>query len=322
MDGNTPTERPLGPPEASRRELIALIGRHAPVDGGHRTPLPCLTLFRWSNVATLDCSLTRPSLVIAVQGRKRLMLADHPFDYGEDYGLIASMQLPVMAQVTEAAPDAPYLCLVYELDLARIAELMTTMRLPAPRTIPEGRALSLCAVSAPLFDAALRLVRLLDEPMHIPVLAPLIERELLYRLLIGEQGMRLRHLTLAESQTFKISRAIDYLKRNYAQPLRIETLAGEVSMSVSSLHHHFKAVTAMSPLQYQKQLRLHEARNLLMLQVSDVTSAAYSVGYESPSQFSRDYSRMFGAPPSRDRAMLRGAMMANDPAGPVSVTRR
>ncbi len=188
----------------------------------------------------------------------------------------------------------------------RIADLMTEMRLSAPRAVPEGRALSLCAVTAPLFDTALRLIRLLDEPSHISVLAPLIERELLYRLLIGEQGMRLRHLTLAESQTCKIARAIDYLKRNYAQPLRIETLAGEVNMSVSSLHHHFKAVTAMSPLQYQKQLRLHEARNLMMLQTSDVTSAAYSVGYESPSQFSRDYSRLFGAPPSRDMAMLRG----------------
>ena len=296
-----------GPSDSSRGELISLIGRHTPADGDRQTPIPMLSLFRWSRVSTRDCTVTRPALIIAAQGTKRLILADHPFDYGQEHGLIAAMPLPVMAQVTEATPDAPYLCLVYELDLMRIADLMAEMRLPAPRTIPEGRALSLCAVTAPLFDAALRLVRLLDEPEHIPMLAPLIERELLYRLLTGELGMQLRHLTVAESQTYKISRAIDYLKRNYTQPLRIETLAGEVSMSVSSLHHHFKAVTSLSPLQYQKQLRLYEARNIMLRQLSDVTSAAYSVGYESPSQFSRDYSRLFGAPPSRDIAILRGA---------------
>ena len=307
MDGDIPHERPPGPPDSSRREMISLLGRHAPSDGEHRTQLANLTLFRWSTTEMIECLVTRPSLIIAAQGSKRLIQADYPFDYGRDDGLIIAMPLPAMAQVTQASSEAPYLCLVYELDLARIADLMTEMRLPAPRTVPEGRATSLCALTAPLFDAALRLIRTLDEPSHIPVLGPLIERELLYRLLIGEQGMRLRHLTLAESQTCKISRAIDYLKRHYAQPLRIETLAGEVNMSVSSLHHHFKAVTSMSPLQYQKQLRLHEARNLMMLQVSDVTSAAYSVGYESPSQFSRDYSRLFGAPPSRDMAMLRSA---------------
>lgn len=307
MDTELSHEGPLGPPDASRRELISRIGRHTPGDGEHRTALPNLTLFRWSTVANLECLVTRPSLIIAAQGSKRVVLSEHPFDYGQDHGLIISMQLPAMARVTEASPEKPYLCLVYELDLTRIADLMTNMRLPAPRTVPEGKAVSLCAVTAPLFDAALRLIRLLDEPAHIPMLAPLVERELLYRLLIGEQGMRLRHVTLAESQTYKISRAIDYLRRNYAQPLRIGTLAGEVNMSISSLHHHFKAATTMSPLQYQKQLRLHEARNLMMLQVSDVTSAAYSVGYESPSQFSRDYSRLFGAPPSRDMAIMRGA---------------
>jgi transcriptional regulator GlxA family with amidase domain len=167
--------------------------------------------------------------------------------------------------------------------------------------------MSLCALAAPLFDTALRLVRLLDSPADIPILAPLVERELLYRLLTGEQGMRLRHLTMTDSQTYKIARAIDYLKRHFTEPLRIHTLAAHVNMSVSSLHHHFKAATAMSPLQYQKLLRLREARRLMIGQVSDVTSAAYSVGYESPSQFTRDYSRQFGAPPSRDIAALRAA---------------
>jgi len=296
----------LTPPDSSRRELISRIDRGTPADGDRRTPIPSLSLFRWSSLSAVECSVLKPSLVVTVQGQKRLVLAGQTYEYGLGRGLITALDLPVMAQVTEASAAAPYLCLVYELDPARIADLMTELRLPPPRTIPEGRAISVCRISAPIFDAALRLVRLLDEPADIPVLAPLIERELLYRLLTGEQGMRLRHLTLADSQTFKIARAIDYLKQHYAKPLRIETLAEHVSMSVSSLHHHFKAVTAMSPLQYHKQLRLHEARNLLIRQISDVTSAAYSVGYESPSQFSRDYSRLFGAPPTRDVALLRG----------------
>lgn len=288
-------------------ELIARIGQRTPSDGDHATALSNLSLFRWSSSSTVECSVVKPSLVVTVQGQKRLVLAGTTYEYGLGRGLISALPLPVMAQITVASPAEPYLCLVYELDLARIAELMAELRLAPPKTIPEGPAMSVCGLSAPILDAALRLMRLLDEPADIPVLAPLIERELLYRLLTGEQGMRLRHLALAESQTYKIARAIDYLKQHYAKPLRIETLANHVSMSVSSLHHHFKAVTSLSPLQYHKQLRLHEARNLLIRQIADVTSAAYSVGYESPSHFSRDYSRLFGAPPGRDRAMLKEA---------------
>lgn len=264
-------------------------------------------MFRWSSTAAVECSVVKPSLVVTVQGQKRVTLAGENYDYGLGLGLITALPLPVVAQVTVANPGEPYLCLCYELNSSRIADLMTELRLAPPKTIPEGRAISVYRISAPIYDAALRLVRLLDQPADIPILAPLIERELLYRLLTGEQGMRLRHLATNESQTFKIARAIDYLKQNFTQPLRIETLANHVSMSVSSLHHHFKAVTSMSPLQYHKQLRLHEARSLLIRQMSDVTSAAYSVGYESPSQFTRDYSRLFGAPPTRDLAMARAA---------------
>ena len=300
-------EQLQGPSDSSRHEMISRAARWAPAEGEHPSALPALNFFRWSSPTVTECSVLKPSLVLAVQGQKRLVLSGHNYDYGPSHGLITVFDLPVMAQVTAASASEPYLCLVYALDPVRIAELMAEMRLAPPKMIPEGRAISVCRVSAALFDAALRLVRLLDTPADIPILAPLIERELLYRLLTGEQGMRLRHLTLAESQTYKIARAIDYLKQHYAQPLRIGTLANHVSMSVSSLHHHFKAVTSMSPLQYHKQLRLHEARNLLIRQVSDVTSAAYSVGYESPSHFSRDYSRLFGAPPTRDLAVLREA---------------
>jgi AraC-like DNA-binding protein len=286
-------------------ELIERIGQRTPSDGDHATAVPSLSLFRYSSLSTIECSLVKPALVVTVQGQKRLTLARENYEYGLGRGLISALTLPVTAQITAASAAEPYLCLVYELDPLRIADLMTEMRLAAPKTIPAGPAISVCPLSTPILDAALRLIRLLDEPADIPILAPLIERELLYRLLTGEQGMRLRHLAMHESQTFKIARAIDYLKQNFTQPLRIETLANHVSMSVSSLHHHFKTVTSMSPLQYHKQLRLHEARSLLIRQMADVTSAAYSVGYESPSHFTRDYSRLFGAPPTRDLALER-----------------
>lgn len=299
------TPEVMGPPDVSRLEMVSLISRLAPTDGGYHTAIPSLSLFRASLPSACEGSLARASLILAAQGQKRITLSGQAYDYGPTKGLISSMDLPVMAQITSATPDAPYLCVVYDLDLLHISALMAEMRLCVPRTIPEGQALSVCPITAPLFDAVLRLLRLLETPADIPILAPLVERELLYRLLTSEQGMRLRHLTVAESQSHKVVQAIEYLKAHYAEPLHIDSLARRVSMSVSSLHHHFKAVTSMSPLQYQKQLRLHEARRLLTSRASDVTSAAYTVGYESPSQFSRDYSRLFGAPPTRDVLLLR-----------------
>lgn len=294
-----------GIPESSRQEMAWLIDRLVPSDGEFRTTIPPLSFYRRSSTTESECTITKASLVLAVQGEKRVVLAGRNYDYGPMHGLVTSMDLPVMARVITATAEKPYLCLVYDLDLRHIADLMNEIGLAAPRAVPEGGAMSVCTVSAPLFDAALRLARLLDTPADIPFVAPLIERELLYYLLTGEQGMRLRHLTMADSQTHKIAQAIDYMKHHFTEPLRIETLAQQVNMSVSSLHHHFKAVTSMSPLQYQKQLRLYEARRLLIRQMSDVTSAAYSVGYESPSQFTRDYSRLFGVLPSRDIVLLR-----------------
>lgn len=286
-------------------ELVNLIGSLAPADGEHRTAIPSLSLFRYSSATEPECGVTKASLVMAVQGRKRVTLGTHAYEYGHTHYLITSVDLPLMAQVVSASPGEPYLCFVYELDLTHIANLMTDMGLTRPDGIPEGGALSICAFSAPLVETGLRLIRLLKTPGDIPILAPLIERELLYRLLLGEQGMRLRHLTFVDSQSHKISKAIEWLKHHYAEPLRIEFLAGHANMSVSSLHHHFKAITSMSPLQYQKQLRLHEARRLMLTQFYDVASAAHTVGYGSPSQFSREYSRLFGAAPVHDISRLR-----------------
>lgn len=168
-----------------------------------------------------------------------------------------------------------------------------------------GPGMAVNPMDPQLLDAVIRLLRLLDSPHDIPILAPLVEREILYRLLSSEHGARLRQIALADHRLESVNRAISWLKRNYAEPFRIETVAREARMSASALHHHFKTVTAMSPLQYQKQIRLQEARRLMLAQAMDAATASHSVGYESPSQFSREYSRMFGAPPSRDIARLK-----------------
>jgi AraC-like DNA-binding protein len=237
-----------------------------------------------------------------------MIVAGEAYDYDSKRFLVASVDLPALSQVTEASPERPYLCMVLRLDLQRIADLMTEMRLSTFNAMPSGRGFAIGAPSEPLFGAAARRVRLLDTPADIPILAPLVEQELLYRLLTGEQGATLRHIASGDSQTNRVAKAIGWLKNHYFEPLRVEELAQRVNMSVSSLHHHFKEVTALSPLQYQKQLRLHEARRLLVRQSGDVSTIALMVGYESSSQFSREYSRLFGAPPLRDMAQLQQRM--------------
>ncbi|RYE28641.1 MAG: AraC family transcriptional regulator, partial [Hyphomicrobiales bacterium] len=221
--------------------------------------------------------------------------------------LVVSLDLPVIGQVIEATPQEPYLCVKLELDPAAIGALM--LEAP-PLTEPElssGPGLTVGPMTPALRDAVIRLTSLLEAPADIAVLAPLVEREILYRLLTGEQAARLRQIAVAESKLQQVNRAIAWIKRNYRSPFSVEIVAAEARMSPSALHQHFKAVTAMSPLQYQKQLRLQEARRLILARAHDAASAGFQVGYESPSQFSREYSRLFGAPPLRDVARLRGA---------------
>lgn len=295
-----PDAQTLAPREAARRELAALIERFAPADGAHPSAIPALSFFRCSSPVDLGCSVTRAAFVFAAQGAKRVTVAGQAYEYDHQQCLVTSVDLPMLSQVTRASAGAPYLCVKIALDVQRIAELSAEMRMPPPEAVPTGEGIVVGALSEPLFDAALRLVRLLDTPADIPILAPLIEKELLYRLLTSGLGARLRHIAVAGSQTYRIARAIEWLRHHYTEPLRVETLAQQVNMSVSSLHHHFKHVTTLSPLQYQKQLRLHEARRLLLGQHGDVGSVALRVGYDSPSQFSHEYSRLFGAPPLRD----------------------
>ena len=297
--------------ERDRAELAAIIDRSTGSDGHHVTALPALNFFRAGAPGAQVCSMYESGLAVVAQGAKQTLLGDETYRYDQANYLITSIDLPVSSQVIDASPERPYLCAMLRFDGRVIAELLADADLP-PSSATSARGIAVSPLSEELLDTVLRLVRLLDTPRDLPVLAPLIERELLYRLLTSDQGPRLRHVATAGSRSHQISHAIDWLKNHYDEPLRIEALAGAVNMSSSSLHHHFRAVTAMSPLQYQKQLRLQEARRLLLAGHCDVASAAHRVGYESPSQFSREYSRLFGAPPLRDVEQLRRAGRVTD----------
>jgi AraC-like DNA-binding protein len=293
-------------------ELATLIGRLVTTDGVHDTKIPRLALIRSCRPTEPLHALHEPALCIVVQGRKQVMLGDQIHLYDRSHYLVVSIDLPVVGQVVEATNEAPYLCLRLDLDPVQLSALMLDSKLDEGRAsessrLGAGPGLAVNPAAPELLDAALRLVRLLETPRDIPVLAPLAEREILYRLMHGEQAARLRQIATAESKLQQVNRAIGWIKQNYASGFSIETLANEARMSPSALHQHFKAVTAMSPLQYQKQLRLQEARRLILGAALDAASAGFKVGYDSPSQFSREYRRLFGAPPLRDVARLRSA---------------
>lgn len=283
------------------------IARLADKNDRTETALPGLS-FYWRDEPTEPSSaMYDPSICLAVQGAKRAVLGNDAYVYNAQHYLITPINLPTVVQILQASPEKPYLGLVLKLDLRTLAELMVDSSLPQPATQKPARAMAIGKVTLPLLNAFQRLVDLLDEPKDIPILSPIIKREIFYRLLVGDQGMRLRQMASAGSQGNKIARAIDWLKENFTQPLRIDALASQVNMSTSTFHHHFRALTAMSPLQYQKWLRLNEARRLMLTEQQDATTAAFQVGYESASQFSREYSRLFGAPPLRDISNLRHA---------------
>ncbi len=267
--------------------------------------LPGLSLYRRDEPSEPISIMYEPRVCVVAQGAKRVLLGDETYVYDPRHFLITSVDIPTFAQFIKASREKPCLGLVLKLDQRVMSQLMVDSNLPPPRPQQSSRGMAIGEVTLPMLSTFQRLIDLLDEPMDIPILAPIIEREIFYRLLVGDQGVRLRQMASAGSQSQQIARAIDWLKSNYTQPLRIDDLASQVNMSPSTFHHHFRAVTAMSPLQYQKWLRLNEARRLLLAENQDATSAAFQVGYESPSQFSREYSRMFGAPPLRDVSNLR-----------------
>ncbi len=270
----------------------------------HPSALPRLSLVRSCTPTQAVPAVYRPSLCIIAQGCKQVELGGRSYVYDPEKYLTVSVDLPLVGSVLQASPQQPYLCLALDIDLPALTELMMHTSLePAPRHV--GPALGVSQVEPGLLDAALRLARLLDAPGDAPALAPLAEREILYRLLSGAQAPMIRHIAVTESRMAKVGRAIAWLRRNYARPFSVERLAADAGMSPSSFHSHFKAATTLSPLQYRTRIRLQEARRMMVIDGMDAASAGFTVGYESPSQFSRDYSRLYGVPPFRDASRLR-----------------
>ncbi|GAJ91418.1 AraC family transcriptional regulator [Agrobacterium sp. SHOUNA12C] len=249
----------------------------------------------------------RPALCVIVQGAKQLMLHDRVIDYAEMQALIISIELPAAGRVIEASPEKPYIAISLEFDVGMMREVMEQLDVPPKPTGGAGLGIFVEDLSQPLADCLVRLTGLLATPRAIPVLHPAIMREICFWLLTGLNGGEVCKLVLPDSQTRRIADAIRLLRDNFAEPVRIEQLAAAARMSPSSFHQHFKTLTSMTPLQYQKQMRLLEARRLMVAGSANVENAAYRVGYESASQFSREYTRMFGAPPKRDVAEMRVA---------------
>ncbi len=291
--------------EAALETMGKSIARWTDKSDRIETAIPGLTLARRDEPSEPISILYEPRICVIAQGAKRVQLGDDAYVYDAHHYLVTSVDLPTFVQVIKASPEKPYLGLVLKIDQREISQLMVDSNLPPPHPQQSSRGMATGEVTLPLLTAFQRLIDLLDEPKDIPILAPIIEREIFYRLLVGDQGARLRQIASAGSQSNQIARAIDWLKGNFTRPLRIDDLAAQVNMSTSTFHHHFRQVTAMSPLQYQKWLRLSEARRLMLAEDQDATTAAFEVGYESPSQFSREYSRLFGAPPLRDVSNLR-----------------
>ena len=290
-------------------ELRALIARHAP--GRSLTPLSGLAdamsairLVANDGPTQSMSSIYDPVFAVVAQGVKRTVLGEQIYEYGAGDYLVVSVELPVTGRVLRATPQHPFLAFGLMLDPAAIASLLLeTAATGSGALAPAGIGIS--PLDADLLDPVVRLLRLIDRPQDVAVLAPMLEREILWRLLNGAQGHMVRQIGLADSRLTQVGRAIRWIRAHYAEQLRIEEVAGIAAMSASSFHRHFRAVTAMSPLQYQKQVRLQRARTLLLADAESAATVAQAVGYDSPSQFSREYSRLFGAPPARDAARLR-----------------
>jgi AraC-like DNA-binding protein len=289
-----------------REELTRRIARVIRADGFAES-LPGLWLYRASAPLGPIHGVAQPSLCIIAQGRKEVSLGKETYRYDPYRYLLTTLELPVVGQLVEASPEKPYLSLRLVLDPALVASVMLEVGLPAPRRETEStRALDVSPFGSGLLETVVRLIRLVEvSPTEARVLLPLITREIVFRLLVGEQGARLRHIAVLGGHTERIALAITRLREDFNKPLRIDALAKEMGMSVSGFHQHFKAVTAMSPLQFQKQLRLQEARRLLLGGDMDAASAGYRVGYEDATQFSKEYKRLFGDPPLRDVERLR-----------------
>ncbi len=293
--------------EHLRKSMADSIARRTEGNHDSSSAVAGLTLFRRETPMPPTLCLVETSIVIAVQGEKQMLVAGNSYPYNAERFLITSLDIPANSQVLEASQEKPCLGFAFRLDLRILTELMAQESTPPSvhRSGGDASGMGLGSVTAVLLEPFKRMIDLLNEPQSICVLAPLIEREIHYRLLHSDQGERLRNIASVGSQGHRIARAISWLKANYCQSLRIEELAAHVQMSPSSLYQHFRQLTALSPLQYQRWLRLNEARRLMFSEGMNAASAGFQVGYESPSQFSREYTNLFGAPPRRDIEALR-----------------
>lgn len=289
-----------------KEELAQVIERFAKQDGTHETLIPGLRFIHSSRVSEPVYSVYEPSLCVVAQGAKLVMLGQESYRYDPNSYLVASVHLPITGQVVEAAPKMPYLSLQLQFDMNQILEVIqASVTVESPKR-ESGRGLFINCMNDTLYDAVLRLARPLDTPNDIPVLAPYAIREIVYRVLQDdEQGAALKQFALIGSHAQRIAKVIQRMNRDFAMTLRIDELAVEAGMSASSLFYYFKEVTTMSPIQYQKQLRLQKARSLLYSTAIEAADAAFQVGYESPSHFSREYARMYGHPPVKDIRHLR-----------------
>lgn len=282
-------------------ELCTLVSRHA---AAQTLPVPGLTVWNRTSPLPLTGAMYEPMLYFPIQGSKRLSSGDRTLEYGPGSFVLASLDVPVVGSIEHASEAHPYLAVSIALHPARISELLLELP-PMGEPADDARALVVTPITGPLLDVVLRLVRLLEAPADVPLLAPMLERELLYRILQGPRGVVLRQIARADSRLSQVQRAVKFIRAHFTEPLPIETLAKVASMSVSSFHRHFKAVTGSSPLAFHKQVRLQEARRQLLAAPGSVATVAFAIGYESVSQFSREYARQFGAPPGRDAARLR-----------------
>jgi AraC-like DNA-binding protein len=283
-----------------RRALARKIAAHTPDEGEQATPISGFTLYRRSEPTACTSAAYMPRLSIFVQGKKRITLGATTYLCDESSFLLTSVDLPVVSQVTAATKEVPLLSLLLKLDMPVVRQILSQEDFHAPETSSDAIGMAVGKTSVELLDACSRLLDLLDTPQDIPFLGSLIVREIIYRLLRGPQGNHLRAIATMGEQSHRTAKAIAWLKTNYSKPLRVEELAAVAQMGVSTFHHHFRSLTAMSPLQYQKRLRLHVARERMFMEGLDAASAAFDVGYESASQFNREYSRFFGQPPMRD----------------------
>ncbi len=294
--------------ETAREEIVERMSRLLPEDG-RIDFVPGLLLIKSSVPAEPVQSLFQPAFCFVAQGRKRASVGGEVFLYDPFHYLIYTVDLPVAFEIEAPSKELPYLGMSLNLDSALVASVIAESGIQIKKGDASVKAMNVSAIDADLLDAVARLIRIAETPTESKVLAPLVIKEIIYRLLAGGQGARLAHL-LTASDTRRISKAIGRLREHFNEPLKVEDIARELGMSVSGFHHHFKSVTAMSPLQFQKQIRLQEARRLMLGEDVDAASAGFRVGYEDPAYFSRDYKKIFGAPPQRDISRLRSGLSA------------